>query len=80
MAFLPHRYDAPYLEASVKKAYQLYSELSAILHDIQEATSIPGLHTDINSNDETEGVLQRIQVMHEEGDDSLESFKRFDDN
>jgi hypothetical protein len=81
-----HRYDAPELPALIAEAMSTYGRLANILHEIQAATRIPGLHTNINSEDDTPGVLERIQYMHdaEESDDwknlgLLDIFKTFDE-
>lgn len=74
----PHHYDSPELTKEVLAAAGAYAVLAEHLHKIQELTGIPGLHTDINSDDESPGVLERIQAMHDENSISLEAFKDFD--
>jgi hypothetical protein len=75
----PHVYDAPDLETSIEEAVKVYDTLTLLLHRIQESTGIPGLHTDINSDDDTLGVLERTQAMHEHGKQSLAAFIAFDE-
>ncbi len=74
----PHSYDSPQLPKEIEAAAAAYAVLVEHLHKIQELTGIPGLHTNINSDDETPGVLERIQAMHDENSISLETFKGFD--
>lgn len=74
----PHLYDSPELTKEIVAAAGVYAVLTVHLHKIQELTGIPGLHTDINSDDETPGVLERIQAIHGEDSISLEAFKDFD--
>ena len=73
-----HSYDSPELPKEIADAVRAYEVLAKILHKIQELTGIPGLHTNINSDDETPGVLERIQDMYDENSISLEAFKSFD--
>ena len=58
---------------------KVYDTLTLLLHRIQESTRIPGLHTDINSDDETLGVLERTQARRENGEHSLTAFVAFDE-
>jgi len=74
----PHSFDSPELAKEIEAALEAYAVLADHLHKIQELTEIPGLHTDINSNDETPGVLERIQAMYDEDTSSLEAFMSFD--
>lgn len=73
-----HDYSDPQLATLLAKALAQYEALVDTLREIQTATGIPGFHTDIDSEDWSEGVLQRIQAMHDEGETSLECFKEFD--
>jgi hypothetical protein len=75
----PHCYDAPDLESTIKETVKVYDGLTKLLHKIQEATKIPGLHTDINSDDDSLGVLERIQAMQENDEHSLAAFIAFDE-
>lgn len=81
-----HRYDAPELPALLLRALSQYKVLTDTLHAIQVATKIPGLHTNINSEDDTPGVLERIQDMHDCADSDdwdnltpVEIFETFDE-
>ena len=75
----PHRYDAPDLPSLIEEAFTHYEELSQLLHKIQQRTGIPGLHTNSNSDDSTPGVLERIQAMYDNGEQSLAAFMAMDD-
>jgi hypothetical protein len=74
----PYSYDSPELPKEIEAAVGVYEVLAKHLHKIQELTGIPGLHTDINSDDDTPGVLERIQAMSDDGSIILEAFKDFD--
>ncbi len=74
----PHSYNSAELPKEIAAAAAAYAVLVEHLHRIQELTGIPGLHTNINSDDDTPGVLERIQAMHDENSISLEAFKGFD--
>lgn len=84
MAFLPHRYDEPRLPDWLTEAYTVLGKLNNLLYQIQEATGIPGMHADCNSDDQTAGVLERLQDMWDASleDDSAETllaaFRAFD--
>lgn len=74
----PHKYDSPELQNAITDAVKAYEVVAQHLHKIQELTGIPGLHAEVDSDDDTPGVLERIQAMHDEGSDSLEAFRTFD--
>jgi hypothetical protein len=82
MAFTPHKYDSPELPGLLKKALAIEMERNNVLHAIQEATGIPGLHTDINSNDDTPGVAERLESMFEaeESERDVKLFASFDED
>jgi hypothetical protein len=76
-----HDYTSPRLPKLLADAQAKYQELSLVLLDIQEVTGIPGLHTDLMSDDYTEGVLERLQALHDDGvEATVETFKEFDEN
>ena len=62
MAYVIER--APAIDAAQKT----YETLSEQLFAIQKFTGIPGNHTDINSDDDTPGVLERLKSMHDAGE------------
>jgi hypothetical protein len=80
MAKWTHDYSDPDLNTLIAEACAQWRELINTLHSIQEATGIPGLHTNINSDDPTPGVLERIQDMYDSDQDSLAAFKEFDND
>jgi hypothetical protein len=76
---LNHNYDNEKLPALIERAMGRYDMLVEALQEIQTLTGIPGLHTDINSDDPSPGGLERIQSMYDDqADYSLEVFKSFD--
>jgi hypothetical protein len=77
-----HKYDNPELPALLVKALAARKVLNNILFEIQEMTGIPGLCTDINSDDETPGVNERLEYMEEldPEDRNLEMFISYDED
>jgi hypothetical protein len=75
-----HNYKHPDLPARLAEAVELWEKLTLKLHDIQIMTGIPGLHTNINSDDDTPGVLERIQLMQDADENTLEAFRTFDED
>jgi hypothetical protein len=81
-----HDYSDPALPDLVYAASKAYDALACLLGAIQDRTGIPALHTNINSNDGSPGVLERLQALHDTYDPSivpeadwLEKFKGMDE-
>ena len=82
---MKHNYfdSAESLPSLITRAADEWQKLSVTLCAIQDITGIPGLRTDINTDDSTPGVLERIQYMVEgpvpfSPEKALDIFKEFD--
>jgi hypothetical protein len=76
---MAHNFNDPRLPALISETIELWDKLTGKLAEIQQITGIPAFHTDVNSDDDSPGVLERIQFMQESQETSLDAFKAYDD-